>query len=182
MMRAVKKQMWFALPAIALIMLVTPASHAQLNSGASTVALNANLGESLTLSVSAASVNFTLVPSGTANGSTPVGITTTWVLSTARTSLNVYAYFSSGTALTDGTNNIPTSSFNGSINGGAYSAFTGGSGPFGTNSKIIYTSALGAGSLNSSHVDSLGLQIDTTGLNLPSSTYTGTLNVQAQVI
>jgi hypothetical protein len=180
-MRAIK-QMWFVLGAIAMILMVTPASHAQLNSGASTVALNANLGESLTLSVSVASVNFTLIPSGTANGSTPVGITTTWVLSSGHAGLDVYAYFSSGTALTDGTNNIPTSSFNGSVNAGAYSAFTGGLGPFGANSMHIYSLDLTSGPLNSSHVDSLGLQIDTTGLNLPASTYTGTLNVQAQVI
>jgi hypothetical protein len=183
-MHAVKKQMWFLLAAMALILMITPASHAQLNSGPSTVALNATLGESLTLSVSPTTVSFALVPSGTANGNSPVSITTTWVLGPGRTALNVYAYFTSTSALTNTNGDIiPTTSFNGSINGGAYSSFTGGSGPFGTQSKVVYAhGAFSAGQFNSNHTDTLGLQIDTTGLSLPAGAYTGTLNIQAQAI
>ena len=76
-----------------------------------------------------------------------------------------------------------TSKFNGRINDGAYSAFTGGAGPFGVNSKVLYSRVIGAaGTFNANHTDTLGLQIDTTGLNLPAGTYTGTLNIQAQAI
>lgn len=182
-MRFMKKQMWFVLAAIALVLLVTPASHAQLNSGPSTVALNATLGESLTLAVSPTSVTFALSPSGTSNGNSPVSITTTWVLGSSRTSLNVYAYFSSTTALSDSLgHNIPTTNFNGSVNGGGYASFTGSTGPFGANAVTVYSLSSLTGVFNSSHSDNLGLQINTTGLGLPAGTYTGTLNVQAQVI
>ncbi len=184
-MRAIRKAC-IALAAIALAMFVSPAARAQLNSGPSTVALSATLSESLTLAVSPGTVNFTLVPNGTANGNSAVSITTTWVLARTRTSVSVYAYFTSTTALTDGgspANTVATSKFNGNINGGAYSAFTGGSSPWGANSILVYTQSLGgAGTFNSSHTDTLGLQVDTTGLSLPAGTYTGTLNIQAQAI
>jgi hypothetical protein len=185
MMRIMHKQIWFLAAAVALSILVTPASYAQaINSGPTTVTLNATLAESLTLTVSPTTVTFVLVPSGTANGNLPVNITTTWVLGPTRTSLITYAYFTSTTALTDaGTDVIPTSKFNGSINGGAYSAFTGGAGPFGVNSKQVYShGAFAAGQYNGAHADTLGLQIDTTGLNLPAGAYSGTLNIQAQAI
>src|ERR1700733_14689625 len=91
------------LGALGLALTMSQASHAQaLNSNNSTVALNAVLAESLTVSASPAVVNFTLVPSGTANGSAPVSVTTTWALAKTRTSVKVYAYFTSTTALTDG--------------------------------------------------------------------------------
>ncbi|MBZ5641513.1 MAG: hypothetical protein LAO19_02030 [Acidobacteriia bacterium] len=183
-MRGMQKMMWFMVAAVALVMFVTPASYAQLNSGATTVALNATLAEALTLNVAPTNVTFTLVPSGTANGNSAVTITTTWVLGTTRTGLTTYAYFTSTTALIDaGTDVIPTSKFNGSVNGGAYSAFTGGAGPFGANSKTVYNhGAFAAGQFNGNHTDTLGLQIDTTGLNLPAGAYSGTLNIQAQAI
>lgn len=184
-MRAIQRN-WFGLAAIALAMSVSPTARAQLNSGASTVALNATLSESLTLSVAPNTVNFTLVPNGTANGNSTVSITTTWVLARTRASVSVYAYFTSTTALTDGgspANTVATSKINGNINGGAYSAFIGGSSPWGANSILVYTKNLGgAGTFNSSHTDTLGLQVDTTGLSLPAGTYTGTLNIQAQAI
>ncbi len=184
-MRAIQRN-WFGLAAIALVIFAPAAARAQLNSGPSTVSLSATLSESLTLSVAPNSVNFTLVPNGTANGNSAVSITTTWVLARTRTTVSVYAYFISTTALTDGgtpANTVATSKFNGSVNGGAYSAFIGGSSPWGANSILVYTKTLGgAGTFNSSHADTLGLQVDTTGLSLPAGTYTGTLNIQAQAI
>ena len=179
------RNIWIGFSVLAMSLMLSSVGRAQaLNSGPTTVALNATLAESLTLAVAPTTVSFTLVPSGTANGNSPVTITTTWVLGTARTSLNVYAYFTSTTALTDaGTDIIPTSKFNGSINGGAFSSFTGGTGPFGVNSKVVFSRVIGgAGTFNASHADTLGLQIDTTGLNLPAGSYTGTLNIQAQAI
>jgi hypothetical protein len=38
------------------------------------------------------------------------------------------------------------------------------------------------GTFNSTHSDSVALQINTTGLALPAGTYTGTLTIQAQAI
>jgi hypothetical protein len=185
-MRFIKKQTWFGMAAVALSLMYTPASKAQLNSGASTVALTATLAESLTVTVPTAAVTFPLAPTGTTNGSTPVSITTTWALAGTRTSLSLYAWFASTTALKDaGTDIIPTSKFNGSINAGAYSAFTGGTAPAafgGANSKTIFTTSPLTGAFGGTRTDSLGLQIDTTGLALPATTYTGTLNIQAQAI
>src|SRR5258705_9471242 len=79
-------------------------ASAQVNSGAQTIALNATLAESLTLSLTANTVNFTLAAGSAANaGSTNITATTTWVLKPGRTALTVDAYFASAAAaLTDG--------------------------------------------------------------------------------
>ena len=95
-MKAIQMKVWFVAAALAFVVVCAPASHAQISSGPTAVALNATLAESLTLAVAPTTVTFNLVPSGTANGSSPVTITTTWVLGTNRTALNVYAYFTSG--------------------------------------------------------------------------------------
>jgi len=179
------KKLRIILGALGLALVMSQASHAQaLNSTTSTVALNAILAESLTVSASPATVNFTLAPTGTVNGSAPVAITTTWALGKARTSMKVFAYFSSAAALTDGAgDNIPTSSVLGSVNAGAFAAFTGGTGPYGVNSIQVFSQTVGAaGTFNATHNDSVALQINTTGLALPAATYTGTLNVQAQAL
>lgn len=186
-MRGIKKQMWLVLAAIVMVMFVTPASRAQnLNSSAQPVALTATLAESLTVVLSNNTVNFPLVPSGTVNGSAAVGVTTTWALAGTRTSLNLYAFFASTTALKDaGTDVIPTANFYGSINGGAFSAFTGGTAPAlfgGANSKTIFTTAPLTGAFGGTRTDTLNFQINTTGLALPATSYTGTLNIQAQAI
>src|SRR5579871_5993843 len=79
-------------------------ASAQLNSGAQTIALNATLAESLTLSLSANAVNFTLAAGSATNaGSTGVTATTKWVLQPGRTAVGVYAYFASNTAALTGT-------------------------------------------------------------------------------
>jgi hypothetical protein len=169
---------------LALAAAMSPVSRAQLNSNVATVNLNAVLAESLTVAASPATVNFTLVPNGTANGNSNVTVTTSWALGKTRTSMKVYAFFSSAVGLTDGAgDNIPTSNVLGSINAGAYAPFTGGTGPFGVNSQVVFTQAVGAaGTFNASHVDTIGLQINTAGLALPAATYTGVLNIQAQAL
>jgi hypothetical protein len=173
------------LAAVALAFVLSPTSYAQaLNSNTATVNLNAVLAESLTVSASPATVNFTLAASGTSTGSAPVAITTAWALGKARLSMKVYAYFSSANALTDGAGeNIPTSAVLASVNTGAYAPFTGGTGPFGANSIQVFSQTVGAaGTYNSTHSDSVALEINTTGLALPAATYTGTLNIQAQAL
>ncbi len=168
---------------LAALAVLTPAAQAQIVSNQATVNLNAVLGESLTVAAGPGTVNFALVAAGVSNGSSPVAITTSWTLGPARTQVNLYAYFLSAVALTDGGgNNIPSTNVRGSVNGGAFGAFTGGAGPFGANSIQVFSQAIGALNRNSSRGDSVDLQIDTTGLGLPAGTYTGVLNIQAQAI
>ncbi|MCL4522381.1 MAG: hypothetical protein M1453_09350 [Acidobacteria bacterium] len=181
-MKAMHKA-WMALGVLALALAMAPVSQAQLNSNQATVALNATLAESLTVTAGPAVVSFILPASGISNGSAPVAITTSWALAPTRTNVSLYAYFATVNALTDGGgNNIPTANVNGSVNAGPFGAFTGGAGPFGTESIQVFSQAIGAANWNSSRNDSVALQIDTTGLGLPSGTYTGTLNIQAQAI
>ena len=171
---------------LGLALAMSGASYAQaLNSTVANVNLNAKLLESVTVVAGPATVNFALVPSGPANGDNPVSITTSWALAKTRTSVKVYAYFSSGTALTDGAgDNIPNTSVTGSINGGAAAAFTTAT-PFGGAFGLapVFSQVVGAaGTFNNTHTDSVALTISTVGLNLPAATYTGVLNIQAQAL
>jgi hypothetical protein len=162
----------------------TTVAQAQVNSNSATVNLSATLPESLTISTTPASVNFTLASSGTAAGSSQISITTAWALLATRSSLTLYAFASSATAaLTDGSGgNIPAANLTGSPNGGSFSAFTGNS-PFGTGTSLtIFTQAITAGNLNSTRTDTLNLNINTTGLSLPVGTYTGVLTIRAQAL
>jgi len=171
------------LGAAALVLTMSQASHAQLNSNNATVNLNAVLGESLTVAAGPATVNFALAANGPANGSAPVSITTSWALAKTRTTVKLYAYFSSANALNDGAgDNIPTSKVTGSVNGAAAAPFTSAT-PFGANGMTVFSVTLGAATFNSTHgPDTIALTIDTTGLGLPAATYTGVLNIQAQAI
>jgi hypothetical protein len=172
------------LGALGLVLTMSQASHAQINSNNATVNLNATLAESLTVSAGPATVNFTLAANGPANGSAPVSITTSWALGKTRAGVKLYAYFTSANALNDGAgDNIPTSKVTGSVNSGAAAPFTSVT-PFGANGMTVFTAAIGgAGTFNSSHgPDTIALTIDTTGLGLPAATYTGVLNIQAQAI
>src|SRR5208283_121036 len=90
-----------------------------------TIALSAGLAESLTLSLSANAVNFTLAAGSATNaGSTNITATTAWVLKPTRTAVVVDAYFASAAAaLTDGAgDNIPSSAFFIADNAGASTA------------------------------------------------------------
>jgi hypothetical protein len=175
-----------AVVVLAMTFAVSMAS-AQLNSGAQTIALNANLTESLTLSLSASAVNFTLA-AGSANnvGSTTITATTAWTLKPGRTAVGVYAYFgSAAAALTDGVgDNIPSSAFFISDNGGASTALTNTVAFGGANAGYQMANVAITG-LNkaSSHTDVMAFNINLTGgtlPQLPANTYTGTLNIQAQ--
>lgn len=164
---------------------VSVASAQAINSGAQPIALNANLSESLTLSLSANAVNFTLT-AGSANnaGSTNITATTSWVLKPGRTAVGVYAYFASAAAaLTDGGgNNIPSSAFFISDNGGASTALTNSVVFGGANAGLqLANVAITGANKNSSRNDVMAFNINLSSLGqLPASTYTGTLNIQAQ--
>jgi hypothetical protein len=171
--------------AVLLLGLVAPAPAGPLNSNFFTVNLNANGKESLSVTAAPALVNFNLVPlGGVSNGSVPVSINTSWVLLPGRTRVRLYAYFANGaTALSNGAGtNIPNTMVLGSVNGGAFRTITR-NGPFGAGRSLrLFTQAINAGNLNAKRTDSLGLQINTTGLLLPAGIYTGLLILQAQAI
>jgi hypothetical protein len=157
------------------------------NSGASTITLNAVLQDSITVSLSSNSVNFTLTQgSGSNPGSTSVTATTTWLLRPNVGSLKLYAFFSSSaSALSDGAgNNIPSADFQISNNGGAFNALTN-TVPFGganAGLQLSSTPILG-NNRASSRTDVMNFNINLVPLpNLPAGTYTGTLTIQAQAI
>jgi hypothetical protein len=140
--------------ALGLALATTMAAAQALNSGAQTIALNATLAESLTLSLSANAVNFTL------------------------------AYFNTTTALTDGAgNNIPSSAFFVADNAAPSTALTANT-PWTTGTGLQMANvAINGLNRSSSRTDAMTFNINLSTLpQLPAATYTGTLNVQAQAI
>ncbi|HEY6445994.1 MAG TPA: hypothetical protein VIY53_06015 [Acidobacteriaceae bacterium] len=182
---------------LAFFLLSAPAAHGQLNSNTATVTLSATLGESLTVSAaptSGSAVNFTLVSGGTATGSAPVAMTTSWVMKGSRSSVTMTGYFSSAAQAMAGTGSspayIPTSEILGQVTTGAPTTFTAftqtptGSalGTAGA-SLVLFTQAVSGTNRASSRTDNLNLQINLTSQpQLPADTYTGTLNLQAQAL
>jgi hypothetical protein len=191
MRRVCKKYMFCCVVIlIAIALLLAPQSGwSQLNSNPATVVLTATLLESLTVVASPAGVAFDLAPGGEAIGSTPVTITTTWILGVTRTTVNLHASFSSTTvALTDGsTHNIPSANVFGQVTTGTAPSFTAFTqttpfGAAGAGLKLL-TQGVNVSNLTSSRTDTLNLKIDlTNGPSLPAGVYVGTLNIQAQAL
>jgi hypothetical protein len=176
----------FVLVLAAVFALIPSKAIAQLNSKIANVTLNAILNSSITITAAPGLVNFPLVPSGATTGSSPITITSKWVLPVLFGTVNEYAYFSSpASALADGAgDNIPSANVSGSFNGGTFTAFTGTS-PFAAGSSMTLFSQfifVLFGDTTATRTDSLNLMINTTGLNLPAGTYTGVLHIQAQEI
>ena len=184
-------KLWIAATALLLAAANVPTAKAQLNSNTGTVTLNANLPESLTVTVnSGATVNFTLVAGTASNaGTTTTGITTAWVLKPGRTGVAVWAYFASSTSAlvhqtTGNTVDIPSAAVKIQVGGaGPYTTLTAVS-PFNAAAsglQIGASTAISAANRNSSRTDTLAYQIDTTVIpQLPADNYIGTLNIQAQ--
>jgi hypothetical protein len=157
------------------------------NSGPQTIVLSATIPESLTLSLSANTLNFSLAAGAAVNpGSTNITATTTWVLKPGRNRVALYAYFNNAAAaLSDGAgNNIPSSAFRISDNGRAARALTRtvvlGAANGGLRvSNVFITSANRSG--NRTDVMAFNIDLSTGALpRLPAAVYTGTLNIQAQ--
>ena len=172
---------------LAFAALITSSQAQVLNSGASTITLQAVLNDSLTVSLSGNAVNFTLTP-GSANnpGSLGVTATTAWALKPSVGSVKVYAFFtSSAAALTDGAgNNIPSADFQISNNAGPFTALTT-TVPFGGANAglLLSTTRILGNNRSGSHTDLMNFNINLTMLpSLPATTYTGTLTIQAQAI
>jgi hypothetical protein len=175
----------------ALLTLLVPAAVCQLTSNTASVALKATLGESLTVAATPSTVAIPLLSGGTAIGSSPVAITTTWILSASRTAVTLVGYFSSATAaLTDGATtptNIPSSEVLGQMTTGtpaAFTAFTQTS-PLGAAGAglTLFTQNLSGTNRTANRTDNLNLEINLASQpQLPAGTYTGTLNIQAQAL
>ncbi len=186
-----RKQTWLGLAAAAIVMTVAPASWAQAaNSNVGTVTINATLTESLTVTInSGAAVTIPLLANTAANTTaTTTGLTTAWTLKPGRTSVAVWAYFTSATAALvhqaiGNTTDIPSSAVKVSYNAGAYNALTVVS-PFNAAASGLQIGpSIGITGANktSSRTDTLGYQIDTTVVpQLQADTYIGTLNIEAQ--
>lgn len=171
--------------------LSVPVARAQINSTMGTLTLNANLPESLTMTVNSGStVNFTLAANTAGNtGSTTSSITTAWVLKPGRTAVGVWAYFTSATSAlvhqtAGNTVDIPSSAVKIQVNGaGSFNALTAVS-PFNAAAsglQIGASIAITGVNKSSSRTDTLAYQVDTTVVpQLPADTYIGTLNIQAQ--
>jgi hypothetical protein len=182
-LRFIPRGMIFCLSILILLLVGTPA-HAQLNSNIAGVNLAANLTTSLTVSASPGTVNFALIRNGTANGSATITVNTSWTVNFLIGRVSTYAYFTSpAAALTDGAgDNIPSSSVSGSVNGGAFGAFTGAT-PFSGGSGMALSSTfIFLFNMSGNRSDTLNMRINTTGLNLPAANYTGVLTIQAQAI
>lgn len=168
-------------------MFAIPARAQVRNSGASPIALQAVLSQSITLTLSGNAVNFNLAAGSAANpGSTSITATTTWTLKPSTGTLSVYAFFSNSvSALTDGAgNNIPSADFQISNNGGAFTALTN-TVPFGgANAGLLLSSTKILGfNKTGTRNDVMNFNINLSPLpNLPAATYTGTLTIQAQAI
>ncbi len=180
------KRLILGLLALGTMLVMTTAASAQatLDSGPMPITLNATLTESLTLTLSGNAVNFTLAPGSNTNaGSTNITANTSWVLAAGRT-VNVYAYFDTSVALTDGTNPIPNTAFSISNNGGAYATLTNATPwtAFGYRLENVAISTAN-GNLSGSTSDQMAFNINlSTGTlpSLPAGVYTGTLNIRAQ--
>jgi hypothetical protein len=173
-----------ALAALFLCLGTATAASAQIRLPAGPFPMDGGMSSSLTVTATPAFVNFTLVPNGAANGSSAISITTSWSVASRSARISLYAYFTSpGAALSGaGGNNIPAAKVSGSVNGGAFSAFTQSS-PFAASSSIsIFTRMITGNDQQADRTDTLTLRIDTGGLTLPAGNYAGQLVIQAQMI
>jgi hypothetical protein len=169
------------------LMVLAGMAQAQIiNSGMQTISLNATLNDSLSVNVSSNSVNFALTAGSSSNpGSTGIAATTNWISKPGR-DMHLYAYFTSAsTALNDGFgNNIPSADFLISTNGGAFTPLTNTVSFGGANAGLqLFTVKITGTNKTGNHTDNLLFNIDLSTLpNLPAGIYTGTLNIQAQII
>jgi hypothetical protein len=177
---------WISKALVLLVLCLTfsLATSAQISSAVGSVALQANMASSLTVSATPGLVNFTLATSGVSTGSAVISVKTTWSLNTFISQVSCYAYFTApASALTDVTGHkIPATNVSGSVNGGAFTAFTGTSPYAAASSVTLFNQFVLGFNILQSRTDTLNLQINTTGLGLVPGNYTGVLFIQAQAL
>jgi hypothetical protein len=176
------------LAVMGLIVAFASTSFAATTSNAPTVTLTATVSTSISLVLSAATVDFPVVNLNTASNpaSSTVNVTADWNLTNGST-LKFYAYFTTPNALTDGSgNNIPYSAFE--IKGGdlgtTLTPVTQPSPLAAGNSSVLFKTVAISGANKKTTGDSttLSFNLNMMGItNLPAgSGYNGTLNIQAQ--
>ena len=169
---------------LALSQVVALPAQAQVSSARPTVNLRAVINPRLAVVVTPGNVNFILpFTGGVSNGDAPLQITTAWSLPRGTNNVTLWAYFSNRlSALSNGTNNIPSARVRGSVNGGGFNAFTRNS-PFGAARSLrIFRQRIRNNNRIGQRSDTLSLQINTVGLPLSPGTYTGVLLIQARAI
>jgi hypothetical protein len=150
-----------------------------------TVALNATLAESLTITPSVTTLTVPLAAGAMAAPSATFNVKTVWVLAANRGTVDVLGYFATpAQALSDGAgDNIPSSEVLGSVNSGTAAPFTGGadhSAGVAGGSLSLGTTAIGNTNRSSNRTDTLSLQVDLTSQpQLPAANYSGNLSLQA---
>jgi hypothetical protein len=189
----------FALAAV-FVAALTVTSNAQTNSNVANVTLNAAVTESLTVALAGGTTqNWTganaLTPGNAVNASASAAVTatTTWVLQPGRTSVRLFAFFPSTTALTAATPvgsggvNIPTSAFEVRVGAGAFTPVTQDNSASGVgvagSSLVLQTTAITGANKNGNTNASLTFNINLSSAPmqlLPADTYTGTLSIMAQ--
>jgi hypothetical protein len=176
-----------ALGALCAVLCLPAPAHAQLNSNEATVTLSADLLESLSVVVLPGLVNFNLTSGSATNpGSTAVVVTTSWAFTLTRTSVKLYAYFTSASAALvhtqpGNTVDIPSSRFHVAVNGGAAQALNQTVAFGGASAGVqLYNQPLTILNISGSRADTLTFNIDLSSYVLPVDTYTGTLRLRAQ--
>jgi hypothetical protein len=150
-----------------------------------TVALSATLPNSISVALTVPGpVNFTLTGSSTDAGSVTPAWNTTWNLSPSTTTVNVCAYISLPLAGTGGNSDtILQANVLGKPDAtGSFVAFTSTVCGQANGITVHSWSLASTGRKNITKSDSVLLEIDDSALTLQADTYTGTLNIVAQVI
>jgi hypothetical protein len=172
--------------ALALASAGTVQAQVGLTSTTATVTLNATKTSTLTVTPSTGTTTLaSITDNSNANVFPNVGLTTAWNL-TAGTSVNLIGWFTTpASALANGAAVIPSSNVEGGINGGGWTAFTGGAvGGVGVagGSLQLFSQAVAAVNYFANRTDQLNLRLNLVGFPTTSAgTYTGTLNVAAVV-
>lgn len=150
-------------------------------------AASATAQESLSVSLTPASVSFSLSAGSATNvGSVPVAVTVNWLVLPIRNTISVYGYFTNaaaGLAHVSVANpiNIPSSRVEVSVNGGGFAAFNQ-TIPFGAAGagRRLALQAITVLNLLGQRTDTLQLNINLSGYTLPADTYTGSLRIRVQ--
>jgi len=143
--------------------------------------------ESLGVTLSAASVSFSLSAGSATNaGSLPVAVTVNWLVLPTRNTISVYGYFTNAAAALAHVSvanpvDIPSSRIEVSVNGGGFAGFNQ-TVPFGAAGagRRVAQQAITILNLLGQRTDTLQLNINLSGYTLPADTYIGSLRIRVQ--
>ncbi len=175
-----------ALVVAALVGGTAVTAQAQTLSNTATVALTATRAAGITVTPSTATMTLAnITDNSVANSFGSVNIDTYYTLGSGA-SVTLVGYFGTpAQALANGTNYIPSSRVEGTLNGGtSWSAFSGAAvstaGVAG-GSLTLDSWVLPVGGASATQTTALGLRLNLTGTNTVVGSYTGTLNLRAVV-